>query len=405
MSTAIDDVWPSGSAAAGPLAGVRVLDLSRILAGPFATMNLADLGADVIKIESPSRGDETRYWGPPFAPDGTASYFLAVNHNKRSVTLDLSRPDGCAVAQGMAAKADVVIDNFLPGRMARFGLDRASLVPRNPGLVTATISGFGTDNAYAGRPGFDFLAQAMGGMMSITGAKGGEPTRVGVAVSDLFAGLYAALGIASALRERERTGVGRHLEISLLDTQVAMLANIGSGWLNGGSAPHRFGDQHPSIAPYETLATRDERIAVAVGTDRQFELFTIAVGRPGMAVDPRFATNPARVANREALVDALEDALADRGRDEWLVDLVAAGVPVAPVNTIPEVFADPVIAERMVVDVDGMPQVRSPLRVDSEPLEIRTAPRGLGVDTDAVLTQMGISTTTIAAMRAQEIIR
>lgn len=404
MNIHVDDPWPTGPPAAGPLAGVRILDLSRILAGPFATMNLADLGADVVKIESPSRGDETRYWGPPFAADGTASYFLAVNHNKRSVTLDLGHPDGCGVAQALAAQADVVIDNFLPGRMARFGLDRASLVGANPGLVTATISGFGTDNAYAGRPGFDFLAQAMGGMMAITGAEGGEPTRVGVAVTDLFAGLYAALGISSALREREHTGVGRHVEISLLDTQVAMLANIGSGWLNGGAAPQRFGDRHPSIAPYETLATRDERIAVAVGTDRQFALLATAIGRPELATDERFATNPARVAYRTELIDALEGALAGRGRDAWLVDLVAAGVPVAPVNTIPEVFADPVVSERMVVDVDGIAQTRSPLRVDSEPLEIRTAPPGLGEDTDRVLAQMGVSPKVIAEMRATGII-
>ncbi|GGO70659.1 CaiB/BaiF CoA transferase family protein [Nocardioides deserti] len=395
----LDGGWPAGEARPGPLSGVRVLDLTRILAGPYATMNLADLGADVIKVESPSRGDETRHWGPPFAADGTASYFMAVNHNKRSVALDLASAAGARVARRLAAHADVVIDNFLPGRMEAFGLDRAAIARDNPRVVTATISGFGSDNAYAGRPGFDFLAQAMGGLMSITGAKGGSPTRVGVAVTDLFAGVFAALGIVSSLSERDRTGRGRHVEISLLDAQISMLANMASGWLVAGKEPALFGNQHPSIAPYETLATADEPIAVAVGTDRHFRRFAAALGAPELGNDPRFADNRGRVTHRDELVAELESRLRTGGRGHWLDVLESADVPVAPVNTIPEVFADPVISERMVVDVDGVPQVRTPLRLDGAALEITSGPPQLGADTAAVLQALGVSQEMIREMR------
>ncbi len=383
--------WPAAPATGtGPLAGVRILDLSRILAGPYATMTLADLGADVIKVETPGRGDETRHWGPPFAADGTASYYLAVNHNKRSAALDLNDPQDALVARHLAAHADIVVDNFLPGRLAAFGLDRDTVIISNPSVVTATISGFGNDNAYSGRPGFDFLAQAMGGLMAVTGKKGGEPTRVGVAISDLVAGLHLATGVLAALHERHTTGVGRHVEIALLDTQVAMLANIASGWLSAGTAPARFGNRHPSIAPYETLRTADQPLAVAVGTDRQFAAMAAALGEPGLADDQRFSTNRSRVAHRDELQAALEGALSGQGRAHWLQHLVAAGVPVAPVNTIPEVFADPVVQSRMVVHVDGVAQVRSPLRVDGAALEVNTAPPALGADTDAVKQALGL---------------
>ncbi len=399
-AAALTGGWPAGECRPGPLTGVRVLDLTRILAGPYATMNLADLGADVIKVESPSRGDETRHWGPPFAPDGvTASYFLAVNHNKRSVCLDLAEPGGARVAQHLARHADVVVDNFLPGRLTAFGLDRDAIVVDNPRAVTASISGFGSNNPYAERPGFDFLAQAMGGLMSITGAEGGTPTRVGVAVTDLFAGVFAALGIVSALHERDRTGRGRHIEISLLDAQVSMLANMASGWLTAGKEPALFGNQHPSIAPYETLETADQPVAVAVGTDRQFRRFAEALGAPELADDPRFADNRARVTHRAELVAELESKLLKRGRAHWLDVLTAAEVPVAPVNTIPEVFADPVIRERMVVEVDGVPQVRTPLRVDGASLPVTSAPPQHGADTDAVLQALGLSQEMFQRMR------
>lgn len=376
--------WPAGAESKGPLAGLRVLDFSRILAGPYATMHLADLGADVIKVEAPGRGDETRHWGPPFGPDGSAAYYHAVNHNKRSIALDLADPEDARIARALAVEAAVIVDNFLPGRMQRFGLDRAALAPENPSLITATVSGFGSGNAYSGRPGFDFLAQAMGGLMSVTGQHGGEPTRVGVAISDLMAGLLTSTGILSALHAVSTGEPGSHIEVALLDTQVSMLANIASGWLLGGFVPERFGSRHPNIAPYETLNTADEPIAVAVGTDRQFRRFVEALGAEALADDPRFAENRDRVGNREALVDALEALLIDGGRDRWLAELVAAGVPVAPVNTVAEALLDPVIHERMVTNVDGVPQLRTAIRVDGRPADIHSAPPRLGEHNDQI---------------------
>jgi crotonobetainyl-CoA:carnitine CoA-transferase CaiB-like acyl-CoA transferase len=391
--------WPAGPRRSGPLSGLRVLDLTRILAGPFATMHLADLGADVIKVESPERGDETRYWGPPFAADGVASYYYAVNHNKRAITLALDHPSAAAVAHRLAAAADVVVDNFLPGRMRRFGLDRETLEKVNPGVVTCSISGFGTGNEYSNRPGFDFLAQAMGGLMSVTGQPGGEPTRVGVAITDLVCGLYANSGILAALQERTRTGAGRHVEVSLLDSQVSILVNLASGWLMAGKEPQLFGNAHPSIAPYETLSTADGQLAVAVGTDRQFQRLAEGLDAPELAVDPRFVSNADRVANRAALRIELESRLRRHGRAYWLAHLVGVGVPVAPVNTLPEVFADPVVRERMLVEVDDVLQVRSPIRLDGNALPVQTPPPRLGQHTDDVLLRTGLSEEQIRAMR------
>jgi crotonobetainyl-CoA:carnitine CoA-transferase CaiB-like acyl-CoA transferase len=363
-------------------------------------MQLADLGADVIKVESPGRGDETRYWGPPFAADGVASYYYAVNHNKRAVTLALDHPAAAAVARRLAAAADVVVDNFLPGRMRRFGLDRETLAAANPGVVTCSISGFGAGNEYSDRPGFDFLAQAMGGLMSVTGQPGGEPTRVGIAITDLVSGMHANTGILAALQERARTGVGRHVEVALLDSQVSILINLASGWLIAGNEPKLFGNAHPSIAPYETLSTADGQLAVAVGTDRQFQRLAEGVGAPELAVDPRFVGNADRVANRLVLRHELESRLRRQDRAYWLEHLVAAGVPVAPVNTLPEVFADPVVRERMLVEVDGITQVRSPIRLDGDPLPVQTAPPRLGQHTEDLLRQLGHTGEQIQAMRA-----
>lgn len=382
--TPMSGSWLEAPTAEGPLAGVRVLDFSRILAGPYATMHLADLGADVIKVEAPGRGDETRHWGPPFASDGTASYFMAVNHGKRSIELDLADPDDAAIAFSLAVEADVVIDNFLPGRMERFGLDRESLARVNAKIITATVSGFGRGNAYSGRPGFDFLAQAMGGLMSITGQEGGEPTRVGVAVTDLLAGALCATGVLAALSATRLGEPGRHVEVSLLDTQISMLANIGSGWLTSGVYPDRFGNQHPSIAPYETLSTADRPLAVAVGTDRQFQRFAAALGAPQLGSDPRFVTNGDRVRNREELVTALEAVLMTRTRDQWLKLLVPADVPVAPVNSVPEALDDPVVRQRMVEEIAGVPQIRTAINIDGKPLGIRSAPPSLGADSRSI---------------------
>ncbi|MGO3147486.1 MAG: CaiB/BaiF CoA transferase family protein [Leucobacter sp.] len=379
-----DGSWPTGPQGKGPLAGVRVLDFSRILAGPYATMHLADLGADVIKVESPQRGDETRHWGPPFGPDGSAAYFHAVNHNKRSVALDLADSDDASFAQDLAASADIVVDNFLPGRMQKFGLGRESLKARNPQVITATISGFGSGNAYSGRPGFDFLAQAMGGLMSITGQHDGEPTRVGVAITDLMAGVLLCSGVLAALVETKSGGNGRHVEVSLLDTQTSMLANIASGWLVGGTVPDRFGNQHPNIAPYETLATQDGPIAVAVGTDRQFQRLATELGRPELGDDARFRANRDRIAHRAELVEELEELLGAAARDNWLDRLIPAGVPVAPVNTVPEALNDAVVKERMIVEVNGVRQVRTAIALDGELPEIHSPPPLLGQHTEQI---------------------
>ncbi len=399
-----EPAWPPGpqrpSHPPGPLAGLRVLELSRILAGPFATMQLADLGADVIKVEVPGSGDETRRWGPPFAADGTAAYFQAVNRNKRAITLDLGHPLARELARRLALAADVVVDNFLPGRMARFGLDHDTLAAANPRLVTCSISGYGSDGPAAGRPGFDFLVQAEGGLMSITGQPDGEPTKVGVAIADLAAGLFAAIGILAALRRRERTGRGSRVEVPLLDAQVGLLANQAMNWLVGGVTPGRMGNAHPSIAPYESYRTADGALAIGVGTDRQFARLAAAVELAEAAQDPRFASNAGRVAHREELKRALEARLARHPRAVWLERLAAAGVPAAPINSIPEVFADPLLRERLVVEVGGVPQVRSPLRVDGEPALVDRPPPALGQDTEAVLRSLGLDDHALARLRA-----
>jgi crotonobetainyl-CoA:carnitine CoA-transferase CaiB-like acyl-CoA transferase len=396
--------WPPSPERSGPLAGLRVLDLSRILAGPFATMQLADLGADVIKVEAPGKGDETRRWGPPFAADGTAAYFLAINRNKRAITLDLGRPAAAALARRLALAADVVVDNFLPGSLERFGLDHQSLSESNPRIVTCTITGYGSDGPAAGRPGFDFLIQAQGGIMSITGQAGDQPTKVGVAVADLAAGLFATIGVLAALRERDAAGRGRRVEVSLLDAQVGMLANQAMNWLVGGLTPGRMGNAHPSISPYESYRTRDGSIAIGVGTDRQFARLAEALGVPELACDQRFGGNAERVAHRAELKRLLERQLGAHDRQEWLERLAAAGVPAAPINSIPEVFADPLVRERALVEVDGVPQVRSPVRIDGRPAAVDSAPPELGRDTDAVLRGLGLGDAELVVLRDDQAI-
>ncbi len=368
----------------GPLEGLVVADLSRVLAGPFATMLLGDLGADVIKVEHPTGGDETRAWGPPFHGEHS-TYYLAVNRNKRSVALDLKTDAGRRAARALAARADVLVENFKAGTLDRLGLGYEEVARDNPGLVWCSISGFGRA-AGAELPGYDFLVQAMSGLMSITGPSGGEPTKVGVALVDVLSGLYAATGILAALQERARTGRGQRVEVSLLGSALAGLVNQASSFLCTGTPPRAMGNRHPSITPYETLATADRPLVVAVGNDGQFARLCRAVGRDELAGDPRFATNADRVANRDELAALLEEALAARGAADWVAALAEAGVPCGLVNDVGEAFA---LADRLglgaVADAGGVPQVASPIGLSATPVSYRLAPPALGEHTAEVL--------------------
>ena len=368
----------------GPLEGLLVADFSRVLAGPFATMLLGDLGADVVKVEHPEGGDETRAWGPPWR-DGHSTYYLAVNRNKRSVALDLKSDAGREAARALAGRADVLVENFKAGTLERLGLGFEEVARDNPGLVWCSISGFGRE-AGADLPGYDFLVQAMSGLMSITGPAGGEPTKVGVALVDVLTGLYATSGILAALQARERTGRGQRVEVSLLGSALASLVNQASSYLCTGRPPRAMGNRHPSITPYETLATADRPLVVAVGNDGQFARLCRVLGVPGAATDPRFATNADRVTNRDALAELLERALAARGASDWVAALSEARVPCGLVNDVGEAFA---LAERLglepVAAAGGIPQVANPIRLSSAPASYRLAPPALGEHTAEVL--------------------
>jgi crotonobetainyl-CoA:carnitine CoA-transferase CaiB-like acyl-CoA transferase len=368
----------------GALDGLLVADFSRVLAGPFATMLLGDLGADVVKVEHPDGGDETRAWGPPFHR-GHSTYYLAVNRNKRSVALDLKDDRGRRAARDLAGRADVLVENFRPGALERLGLGFEEVARDNPRLVWCSISGFGRE-AGAALPGYDFLVQATSGLMSITGPAGGEPTKVGVALVDVLTGLYATCGILAALAQRERTGRGQRVEVSLLGSALASLVNQASSYLCTGRPPRAMGNRHPSITPYETLATADRPLVVAVGNDGQFARLCRVLGLPEAAADPRFATNADRVRNRDALATLLERALAARGAAAWVADLADAGVSCGLVNDVGEAFA---LAERLglgaVVDAGGVPQVANPIRLSSAPAAYRLAPPALGEHTAEVL--------------------
>jgi crotonobetainyl-CoA:carnitine CoA-transferase CaiB-like acyl-CoA transferase len=373
----------------GPLEGLVVADFSRVLAGPFATMLMGDLGADVVKVEHPGGGDETRAWGPPYH-GGHSTYYLAVNRNKRSVALDLKTDAGRRAARALAGRADVLVENFKAGALERLGLGFEELARDNPGLVWCSISGFGR-GAGADLPGYDFLVQAMSGLMSITGPAGGEPTKVGVALVDVLTGLYAFGGVLAALGERERTGRGQRVEVSLLGSALASLVNQASSYLCTGRPPVAMGNRHPSIAPYETLATADRPLVVAVGNDGQFARLCQVLGRPEAAADPRFATNADRVSNREDLVELLEEALAARRAGDWVTALAGAGVPCGLVNDVEEAFA---LAGRLgldpVADAGGIPQVANPIRLSGSPASYRLAPPALGEHTAEVLAWLGI---------------
>jgi crotonobetainyl-CoA:carnitine CoA-transferase CaiB-like acyl-CoA transferase len=375
------------TSARAPLDGVVVADFSRVLAGPLASMYLADLGATVIKVERPSVGDDTRAWGPPFVGD-VSTYYTSVNRNKLSVTLDLGHPTDLELARTLARRVDVFIENFRPGKLGDFGLDAASVLAANPRAVYASVSGFGS-GAGAGLPGYDFVVQAVGGLMSITGAADGSPTKVGVALVDVLTGLHATIAVLAALRERETSGRGQHVEVNLLSSLLASLVNQGAGYINGAGVPAAMGNQHPSIAPYETLTTADGPLAVAVGNDRQFATMAQAVSRADLATDPRFVTNRDRVAHREELVGELEAALAGRDAAEWTKLLGDRGIPCGPVNDLAEAIA---FAESLdLAPVVSLPSpagdiatLASPLTLHRTPVRYRRAPPALGADSEAV---------------------
>ena len=383
----------------GPLAGLTVLDLTRILAGPFCTQLLGDLGAEIIKIERPGSGDDTRRFGPPFLKDDDgndtieSAYFMSANRNKRSVAVDISKPEGQALIRRIARKSDVLVENFKLGNLARYKLGYDDLKGDNPGLVYCSITGFGQTGPYAERPGYDPLIQAMGGFMSVTGEPAGVPMKAGVPIADLMAGMYAAVAINAALRSREVDGKGQYIDVGMLDTQAAWLSIQAMNYLIGGEAPPRLGNGHPNIVPYQVFATSDGHIMLTIGNDTQFKRFCEFAGCSALAADERFATNGARVGNREALIDAMEPVLAARPSQEWLTELERLTIGCGPINTLDQVFADPHVKARdMVINmphaaVGGrvVPLVANPLRLSETPVSYRHSPPVLGADTDEVL--------------------
>ena len=418
---------PAGPAPAaaggGPLAGVVVLDMSRVLAGPWATQFLGDLGAEVIKVERPGVGDDTRGWGPPFMPAdaecpdrrGDAAYFQCANRNKKSVAIDFSKPAGADAVRRIAQRADILVENFKVGDLKRRGLDYSAVSAVNPRIVYCSITGFGQTGPHAARAGYDFMIQAMSGLMSVTGqpdgAPGGEPMKVGVAVSDLFAGLYAAASILAALRWAERTGEGQHIDVALFDCQLAALANQASNYLVSGVPPGRLGNAHPNIAPYEAVRAADAPFILAVGNDGQFRAFCRLIGAPTLADDPRFATNAARVGARAALREAIAQPLQARTAADWLALFAEAGVPAGPVNTVEQAFADPQVAARGLLagaaaDAGGdvPPLSRHPVKYSRTAPGLPSAPPKLGANTDTVLSEY-LSRDEIEALRKADAIR
>ena len=404
-----------------PLSGIRIFDLTRILAGPSCTQLLGDLGADVIKIERAGAGDDTRKWGPPYVKDAAdnetaeSAYYLSANRNKRSLTLDLSKREGQALAKRLIAKSDVMVENFKVGDLAKFGLDFAALNKEFPALVYCSITGFGQTGPYAPRAGYDMLAQALGGIMSITGpaegAPGSQPHKVGVGIADIMTGMYAAVSILAALRHRERTGDGQHIDMALLDTQVSWLANEGLNYLVSGKTPVRQGNAHPNIVPYEVFACADGFVILAVGNDGQFAKLCAFAGVPALAADAKYATNPARVANRAELVALLNKLTAQKPQAFWVEGLATAGVPCSPVNDIAQVFEDPQVQARgMRIDLphasgQNVPLIASPIKMSKTPPAYRRAPPVCGQHTDEVLGEiLGMGSAEIAQLRADGIV-
>lgn len=383
-----------------PLHGIRVLDLTRVLAGPWCTQNLADLGADVIKIERPGSGDDTRGWGPPYLkgadgkPSSEAAYYLSANRNKRSVTLDIATERGADLVRELARSSDILVENFKVGGLKKYSLDYDSLRKENPALIYCSITGFGQTGPYAKRPGYDFMIQGMGGLMSVTGESdgvpGGGPQKAGVAVADLMTGMYATVGIMAALQERHRSGLGQHIDMALLDCQVAMMANQNMNYLTTDQAPQRMGNAHPNLVPYQVFESADGHLIVAVGNDTQFAACCAALGRPELAKEEIFSRNVDRVRNREALIGILAPIVRQKTRDYWLQALEAVGVPAGPINTLHDVYADPHVQARglrqeLPHPAGVVPTVASPLRLSETPVQYRQAPPLLGQHTQEVL--------------------
>ena len=404
------------------LSHLKVLDLSRVLAGPWCTQMLADLGADVVKVERPEVGDDTRHWGPPFLKDAQgadtnqASYFTACNRNKRSITIDMAKPEGQALIRQMALSSDILVENFKVGGLANYGLDYASLKELNPRLIYCSVTGFGQDGPYAERAGYDLMIQAMSGMMSITGrsdaAAGGGPLRVGVAVIDLFTGIYACSAILAAIEVRHRTGEGQFIDMALLDVGMAILANQAAGFLNSGQVPQRQGNSHPSLVPYQDFATADGAMLLAIGNDGQFARFCEAVQRPDWRADPRFASNTLRVKHREQLIPALQALTVTKTTAQWIALLESRAVPCGAINDIAQAFDDAQVKARGLVvhqplaaeataqtAIASIAGVASPMRLMATPPVLRRAPPLLGEHTDEVLTEMGLDAGAIAALR------
>ena len=413
--------------AQGALSHLKVLDLSRILAGPWCTQILADLGADVVKVEKPVEGDDTRHWGPPFLKDVQgkdtehATYFTACNRNKRSVTIDLAHKQGQALIRKMALESDILVENFKVGGLAKYGLDYASLQAHNPRLIYCSITGFGQSGPYAARAGYDLMIQAMTGMMSITGrpddVPGGGPQRVGVALTDLFTGVYASTAILAAIEVRQRTGAGQHIDMALLDVGMAILANQAAGFINTGEVPQRSGNSHPSLVPYQDFPTLDDSMLLAIGNDAQFARFCQVAGHPEWAADERFATNTQRVRHRALLIPAMTDVTRMRSTAQWITLLEDRAVPCGAINDLARAFADEQVKYRNLwvnqplapalssqSAIESIATVASPLRLMATPPVLKNAPPALGEHTDQVLAELGLEAADIAALRAQGVV-
>jgi crotonobetainyl-CoA:carnitine CoA-transferase CaiB-like acyl-CoA transferase len=388
----------------GAVAGLRVIDLSRVLAGPLCTQTLGDLGADVIKVERPGEGDDTRNWGPPYAGPLSA-YFIGVNRNKRSLTLDLSREEGRAVLDRLIRGGDVLVDNFKQGTLDRWGFDDTWFEANAPGVIRCSITGYGSTGPKAATPGYDFILQAETGLMAITGEVDGSPMKLGVAIVDICTGMQAAIAILAALEARRRTGKGQRCEVNLHDTGLHILANVAANHLVSGEEPGRYGNGHPNIVPYRTYAAADGDLALAVGNDRQFQVLAGLVGHPEWAEDPRFATNPERVRNRDTVDRMVGEVIAGKTRAEWVEILEEAGIPAGPINRVSEALSNPQTVEReMVVELGDLRTLGLPIEMTATPSSVRLEPPVLGADTDAVLEELGYSPGEIAELRTSGVV-